>query len=65
MNDQQAHDIINSPAMIQVTYRGIPIYLKHINDDGTATVFPLDEINNEQRVELNGLSEKGPFNSIH
>ncbi|HEY4554657.1 MAG TPA: H-type small acid-soluble spore protein [Bacillaceae bacterium] len=61
MDSQRAQEIIESPAMINVSYRGIPVYIKQINDDQrTATVFPLDDMDHEQKVELNGLIEEGP-----
>lgn len=64
MDIQRALEIIDSPAMINVNYRGIPVYIKKVNcDEQTAIVFPLDEMDHEQIVELDGLMERGP--SIH
>jgi len=61
MDIQRAFDIINSPAMVNVSYRGIPVYIKDINPlEQTATVFPLDNLNHDQIVDLHGLAEKGP-----
>lgn len=61
MDIKRAIEIINSPAMINVSYRGIPVYLKGVNsNDRTATIFPLDKMNHEQVVELNGLFEQRP-----
>ena len=61
MEIQRAIEIINSVEMINVSFRGIPVYLKEVHSSNqTATVFPLDEIDHEQIVELNGLFELGP-----
>lgn len=61
MEIQRAMEIINSVEMINVSFRGIPVYLKEVHSSNqTATVFPLDEIDHEQIVELNGLFELGP-----
>jgi len=61
MDIQRAVEIINSPKMINVSFRGIPVYIKDVNsNDQTATVFPLDEMDHEQMVELDGLFEEGP-----
>lgn len=59
MDSERAKEIIQSPEMINVSYRGIPVYLKEVNtEQQTALVFPLDEMENEQIVELKGLLEK-------
>jgi small acid-soluble spore protein H (minor) len=64
MDIQRAVEIIRSPAMVNVNYRGIPVYIKEVHSQQqTATVFPLDEMEHEQIVEINGLSEAGP--SVH
>jgi len=61
MEIQRAMEIINSVEMINVSFRGIPVYIKEVHSSNqTATVFPLDEIDHEQIVELNGLFELGP-----
>lgn len=58
MDKQRAQEIINSATMINVNYHGIPVYIQEVNDgNNTATIFPLDEMDNEQMVELNGLNE--------
>ena len=64
MEIQRALEIIESPVMVNVNYHGIPVYIKEVNSNQqTAIVFPLDEMEHEQVVELNGLTETGP--SIH
>lgn len=61
MEIERAREIINSIEMINVSFRGIPVYLKEVHSSNqTATVFPLDEMDHEQIVELNGLFEPGP-----
>ncbi|HEY4551473.1 MAG TPA: H-type small acid-soluble spore protein [Bacillus sp. (in: firmicutes)] len=61
MEIQRAMEIINSVEMINVSFRGIPVYIKEVHSNNqTATVFPLDEMDHAQTVELNGLFEVGP-----
>ncbi|WP_010648660.1 H-type small acid-soluble spore protein [Oceanobacillus massiliensis] len=58
MDDQRAMEILQSAYMINVNYRGIPVYIQSLDQDsGTANVFPLDNMNHEQSVELSGLDE--------
>lgn len=57
MDAQRAREILDSIHMVQVHYRGIPVYIERLNDDHTATVFPLDEMDNSQQVDLAGLEE--------
>lgn len=58
MDKQRAHEIIDSLAMTQVHYRGIPVFIQAVHHgEDTATVFPLDEMNHSQVVDLNGLNE--------
>ena len=61
MDIQRAAEIIQSPVLINVSYRGIPVYLKGINmNEQTVTVFPMDNMNHEQMVDADGLIEMGP-----
>jgi len=61
MDVQRAMEIINSIEMVNVSFRGIPIYIKEVHaNNQTATVFPLDEMDHQQIVDLNGLAEEGP-----
>jgi len=61
MEIQRAMEIINSVEMVNVSFRGIPVYIKEVHSNNqTATVFPLDEMDHAQIVELNGLLEVGP-----
>jgi small acid-soluble spore protein H (minor) len=61
MEKERAQEIVDSIEMVQVTYRGIPVYIQEIHDQkNTATVFPLDQMNDEQTVELQGLYEVNP-----
>lgn len=58
MNKQRAQEIAASPIMANVTYNGVPIYIQHVDEKNeTATIYPLDEPENEQHVSLNNLKE--------
>lgn len=58
MDNERAKEIIDSITMINVNYHGIPVYIQEVHDNkNTATVFPLDNMNHEQTVDLNGLQE--------
>lgn len=62
MDIQRANEIIRSTTLINVNYHGVPVFIQKINeDDQTATVFPLNEMNNEQIVPLNDLIEDDVF----
>jgi len=40
---------------------GIPVFIQKLHmDNRTATVFPLNEMNREQIVKLDGLTDEGP-----
>ena len=44
---------------------GIPVYIKEVYaEKQTALIFPLDEMEHEQLVELNGLLDMGPYTNI-
>lgn len=61
MDSNRTQEIIDSLTMINVKYHGIPVYIQELNSDKeSATIFPLDEMNNEQHVDLQGLFEEGP-----
>jgi small acid-soluble spore protein H (minor) len=54
-------EIIQSPAMTHVSYHGIPVYIKEVyTEQQSALVYPLDEMDHEQMVELKGLLDMGP-----
>ena len=58
MNRQRALEILESIEMVNVNLRGIPVYIQSLDaNQETATVFPLDNMNHEQSVELAGLDE--------
>nr|WP_067729548.1 H-type small acid-soluble spore protein [Oceanobacillus damuensis] len=58
MDKQRAQEIMESTAMINVNYHGIPVYIQSLDPNSEiATVFPLDNMNHEQSVELTGLDE--------
>ena len=58
LDSERAKEILQSQALINVSYRGIPVYIQDIIEERQmARVFPLDEMNNEQDVDLGGLHE--------
>lgn len=59
MDSQRAQEISFSPKMINVMYNGKSIYIEHVDQqNGTATVHPLDEPTNKQTVSVNDLIEQ-------
>jgi len=61
MDIERAQEIIDSHALINVNYHGIPVFIQQLHaDHHTATVFPLDEMDREQIVEIYGLTDEGP-----
>jgi small acid-soluble spore protein H (minor) len=45
--------------MINVTYNGESIYIEHVDEqNGKATIHPLDEPNNKQSVSVTNLREQ-------
>ncbi|MCD8509887.1 MAG: H-type small acid-soluble spore protein [Bacillus sp. (in: Bacteria)] len=61
MDAKRAQEIIDAPNMINVNYNGIPVYLKEVNvSNNMATVFPLDEMDNVQEIDVKGLQENTP-----
>ncbi|WP_088036699.1 H-type small acid-soluble spore protein [Evansella clarkii] len=58
MDRDRVQEIIESPVMVNVNYHGFPIYIQEVLDDqDMARVFPLDNMDHEQIVDLNGLRE--------
>ncbi|KRF03399.1 spore protein H [Paenibacillus sp. Soil766] len=58
MNNLRAQEIAVSPAMVNVTYNGTPIYIQHVDEKNeTARIYPLDQPENEQSVPLSSLVE--------
>ena len=58
MDRDRAQKIIDSPVMINVNYHGVPIYIKELLEEkDMAKIFPLEEMDNEQVVDINGLRE--------
>jgi len=57
VDEQRIQEIMNSLQMINVNYHGIPVYIEELHEDKKATVFPLDEMDNQQVVDLDGLEE--------
>jgi len=58
MDVNRAMEIMESIPLIKVNYHGTPVYIQDIDvNQDRAVVFPLDEMQNEQMVDLQGLSE--------
>jgi small acid-soluble spore protein H (minor) len=58
MDANRAQEIANSQTMTNVTHNGKPIYIEHVDQqNGAATIHPLDEPNNKQSVSVTSLLE--------
>lgn len=58
MNIQRAQEIASSPVTANVTYYGKQIYIQGINEKNeTARIYPLENPENEQEVDLDSLVE--------
>ncbi len=59
MNISRAKEISTLPETLHVTLNGTPIYIQHVDESsGIATIFPLDEPENEQVVPVSSLREE-------
>lgn len=59
MDVKRAQEICNSTTMENVLYNGTRIYIEHVDqNNGTATIHPLDEPNNKQSVSVTSLIEQ-------
>jgi small acid-soluble spore protein H (minor) len=59
MDAKRAQEISSSAAMANVTYNGQSIYIEHVDQqNGTATIHPLDAPNNKQSVPVSSLEEQ-------
>jgi small acid-soluble spore protein H (minor) len=44
--------------MANVTYNGVPIYIEQVDEEnGTVTIYPLDQPENKQKVSVSSLKE--------
>ena len=58
MDRLRAKEISESPVMANVMYQGTPIYIQNVDGPAeTARVYPLDQPENEQDVQLAHLIE--------
>lgn len=65
MDTQMLQQIVDSPTLITVKYHGIPVYVQSIDEEnGTAQVFPLDDMDHVQEVDLDGLYEDDPVHLL-
>ncbi|MDQ0256965.1 small acid-soluble spore protein H (minor) [Evansella vedderi] len=59
MNVQRAKEIAQSPDMKDVKYNGQRVYIQHVDDqNATARVYPLEDPQNEQEVQVDNLIEE-------
>ncbi|MFJ7362907.1 small acid-soluble spore protein H [Peribacillus frigoritolerans] len=59
MNAQRAEEIASSPNMVNVTYNEESIYIEHVDEqNGIATIHPLDDPNKKQSVSVTSLQER-------
>jgi small acid-soluble spore protein H (minor) len=59
MDSQRAQEISFSSEMIEVMYNGKSVYIEHVDQqNGVATIHPLDEPNNKQTVSVSNLIEQ-------
>ncbi len=59
MNAKRAEEIASSPTMVTVTYNEESIYIEHVDEqNGTATIHPLDDPNKKQSVSVTSLQEQ-------
>ncbi|KJS21741.1 MAG: hypothetical protein VR72_09000 [Clostridiaceae bacterium BRH_c20a] len=58
MDKQRAKEISTSPVMANVTFNGTQIYINNVDEkDDTATIFPLEQPENKQKVSIANLVE--------
>ncbi|MCM3720144.1 small acid-soluble spore protein H [Fictibacillus phosphorivorans] len=59
MDAHRAQEISESANMSTVTYNGKNVYIEHVDQqNGTATIHPLDDPNNKQSVSVSSLEEE-------
>ncbi|MED3562482.1 small acid-soluble spore protein H [Bacillus xiapuensis] len=58
MDAQRAQDIANKSTMATVMYNGTRVYIEHVDQqNGTATIHPLDQPTQKQSVSVSSLME--------
>lgn len=59
MDAQRAQQISDSQEMVSVSYNGQNVYIEHVDQqNGMATIHPLDNPNNKQSVSVESLVEQ-------
>jgi small acid-soluble spore protein H (minor) len=59
MDEKRAQEISFSPTLVNVSCNGKSIYIEHVDQqNGMATVHPLDEPLNKQSVSVESLIEQ-------
>lgn len=58
MEKERAKEILDSPDMIRVTYKGTPVFIETVDQNAEkAYVFPMEEPDNRFTVEIKSLQE--------
>ncbi|MDQ0253480.1 small acid-soluble spore protein H (minor) [Evansella vedderi] len=58
MEKERVQEILDSPDMIRVTYKGTPVFIETVDQDAEkAYVFPTEEPDNRFSVEIKSLQE--------
>ncbi|MED1204528.1 small acid-soluble spore protein H [Heyndrickxia acidicola] len=59
MDAKRAQEISNTSSMTKVTYNGTDVYIEHVDQqNGLATIHPLDNPNQKQSVNVSSLEER-------
>ncbi|MCD8509892.1 MAG: small acid-soluble spore protein H [Bacillus sp. (in: Bacteria)] len=59
MNVQRAQEIANSPDMKDVKYNGQRVYIQNVDPQNeTARIYPLEQPDQEQEVNVSNLMEQ-------
>jgi small acid-soluble spore protein H (minor) len=58
MDAKRSQEIASSPNMVDVSYNGEKVYIEHVDqDNGKATVHPLNDPTNKLSVSVDSLVE--------
>lgn len=65
MDHKRAKEIISSPIMADVTYKGSKIYMEDVNEaDQTCTIHYMSQPENSLKVPLTTLKEHGTNHAL-
>jgi small acid-soluble spore protein H (minor) len=58
MNKDRAREILESPAIFNVTYNGTPVYIENVNENaGTASIHFRNQPKKSREVSIEALQE--------